>query len=250
MNYKLIAVFLLLAFFGNAQQNANRQFIRGKIISTAKDLENINIINKNTNTITTTEIGGYFEINTKEGDTLQFSSVQFQTKTVIVTRENVTSKELFFVELISLTRNLEEVIIKQYPNINAVSLGILNKSPKEYTVAERRLYTGTNGTKNLYGLNTSISFDRILNGITGKTKTLKKDIEVEQKETAIEKLEHEYDDYILQTKYKIPKDYIMGFKFFLVENETFLKALLSNNKLNTSFYITQLASDFLETIKP
>lgn len=74
---------------------------------------------------------------------------------------------------------LKEIEVIEYKNINPVALGIVPANQKTYTPAERKLYTATGGG-NRYGLSTSVSLDGIINGISGRTKMLKKEVQVEK----------------------------------------------------------------------
>ncbi len=164
---------------------AQRVELNGKVRAYTDDLEGIYIINLNSNLATTTEAGGYFKISAQENDTLQFSAVHLEGKKVVLKYTDVKS-ELFFVSMELASYNLKEVVVNQ-DDINAVDLGILSKPAKKYTPAERRLYTATGGG-NTYGLNTKVSFDGILNSISGRTAMLKEEVAVERKEYTLRKI--------------------------------------------------------------
>ena len=74
------------------------KIVKGKVVSSAMDLEGIYIVNLKTEVSTATENGGYFEIQAKIGDTLMFSAVQIKGKKVVL-KENDFGDELFFVRL-------------------------------------------------------------------------------------------------------------------------------------------------------
>ncbi len=226
---------------------AQRIELKGKVRAYSDDLEGIYIINLNTNLSTTTERGGYFNIRAQENDTLQFSAVHLKSKKIVLTFSNLKSP-LFFADMELANYNLKEVEIKQFKNINAVDLGILSKPAKAYTPAERRLYTATGGGSNTYGLNTSVSFDAILNSFSGRTAMLEKEVEVEKKEHTIERLSIWFEDNFYTDKFKIPVDYVKGFQFFLVENTKFVNAVKSKNKTLAIFLIGELSSEYLKII--
>ena len=93
-------------------------------------------------------------------------------------------ENLLFVKLEPLLNNLEEITVIEYKNINAVALGIVPAGQKTYTPAERKLYTATGGG-NRYGLSTAVSLDGIINGISGRTKMLKKKVSNKSLDTFI-----------------------------------------------------------------
>lgn len=226
---------------------AQRIELRGKVRAYSDDLEGIYIINLNTNLSTTTERGGYFTIHAQENDTLQFSAVHLKSKKTVLTFSNLKSP-LFFADMELANYNLKEVEIKQYKNINAVDLGILSKPAKAYTPAERRLYTATGAGSNTYGLNTSVSFDAILNSITGRTAMLQKEVEVEKKEHTIKRLNEWFEDNFYTDKFKIPVEYVKDFQYYLAENTKFVTAVKNKNKTLAIFIIGELSSEYLKII--
>lgn len=233
--------FLTFFSFGFAQKSE----LKGKIMGSNIDLEGIYIINLNSNNATTSQSGGYFTIQARENDTLQFSAVHIKGRKVILKSSDVAA-DLFFVNLELASYNLNEVVINQN-NINAVSMGILSAPAKKYTPAERRLYTATGGG-NTYGLNTKVSFDGILNSISGRTTMLKKEVAVERKEYTIRKLNEWFEDNFYIERLKIPADYIKGFQYYLAENPEFESAVKSKNKTLAVFIMGEVATSYLKVI--
>lgn len=239
--YLLLSMFL--AFFSSVF--AQRSEVKGKIRAYTDDLEGVHIINLNSNSATTSKSGGYFEILGQENDTLQFSAVHLQGKKVVLKYTELKS-ELFFVTMELASYNLKEVVINQN-DINAVSMGILSKPAKKYTPAERRLYTATGGG-NTYGLNTQVSFDGILNAISGRTTMLKKEVAVERKEYTLRKINEWFEETFYTEQLKIPPDYVKGFQYYLVENTHFENAVKSKNKTLATFIMGEIAASYLEVI--
>jgi hypothetical protein len=117
-------------------------------------------------------------------------------------------------------------------------LGIINYTPKTYTPAERRLYTAQSGI-----------LDPLLNWISGRTKGLKQELEVEKKEGYLVLLNDMFDNNYFHETLKIPELYIEGFKYYIVEEAGVVSPLLTNNKEQTSFILTKLAIEFNEFLK-
>ena len=112
-----------------------------------------------------------------------------------------------------LLRQLDEVKIDEYKNINAVSLRILSKPAKKYTPAERKLRTA--GELHWYSPLLipvgGMSIDGMINSISGRTAMLKKEVLVERKEFLLKKITDQFKvDYFTET-IKIPTDYVKGF---------------------------------------
>lgn len=222
-------------------QNPMSKIIKGKVVSSAMDLEGIYIVNLKTEVSTATENGGYFEIQAKIGDTLLFSAVQIKGKKVVL-KENDFGDELFFVRLEGVINQLEEVKIIKYNNINAVALGILQKSAKVYTPAERRFYTATTGG----GI---LPLDPILNWMSGRTSMLKKELVVERKEFMLKRIEDLFENDFFINKLKIPAEYVKGFHYYIVEDEKFVAALKAKNKTMATFVLGDLATEYLKILK-
>lgn len=221
--------------------------LNGKVTADYNDLEGIYIINLKTEKATLTERGGYFSIMATVGDTLLFSAVQFKALKVVL-KENDFVKELFFVKMLPLVRQLDEVIINEYKNINAVSLGIISLNTKHYSPAERKLKAAS-GLDGKIGLGGSMSLDPLLNWMSGRTAMLKKEVEVEKKETLMSRIEAWYEEKYFIDKLKIPQDYVKGFLFFIVEDAKFVEAMNTRNKTMATFLMNELAVKYLKLQK-
>ena len=223
--------------------------IKGKILSETKDLDGITISNLNTNENVTSNSEGFFEIFVSKSDSLSFSGIQFISKKIILNEKDIKN-EILYVKLEVLVRNIDEVVVNQYPQINSVSLGIVSKNQKKYTKAERRLYTAGDfkPIQLLNILGGSLPIDPIINAINGKTKMLKKEVNIEKKEFYLEKINRLYDDDYLKNRLKIPVEYVSGFKYYLLEDANFLNAVENKNKTLATFLIGEVAVKYLEII--
>lgn len=238
---KFLFLFFLIVSFTQAQVIVPSQKLNGKVSADSNDLEGIYIINLKTEKSTLTERGGYFSIYANIGDTLVFSAVQFKAIKIALKEKDI-SNELFFVKMESLIRVLDEVRIDEYKNINAISLGIISPNTKHFTPAERKLYTATSGG----GI---LPIDPILNAISGRTAMLKKEVEIEKKETLKDKVERWYEEKYFTQTLKIPQDYVKGFLFYVVEDAKFAQAVNAKNKTMATFLINELAVNYLDLIK-
>lgn len=140
-----------------------------------------------------------------------------------------------------ISNQLSEVTITDYKNINAEALGIVPKGQKTYTPAERKLKTAGE-----MSIGSVISVDPLLNWISGRTKMLKKEVEVEKKELLQTKMANNYErEYIVNTL-KIPEEYVDGFLFYAAENEQFATAMKTKNYTMATFVLSELASKYRE----
>jgi CarboxypepD_reg-like domain len=227
---------------GLAQSNPTKS-IKGTISAKNADVDGVYIYNQNKKNAVTSDIKGFFTLAVSIGDTLIISSVQFKRIKFAITKKQYDS-ELLYVEMENYTNQLEEVQIIKYKNLDAVSLGILDKPAKVYTPAERRLYTASSMT-----VGTIITLDPLLNWISGRTAQLKKGVTIEKKQFAIEKIDYLFEDSYFITILKIPKDYVEGFKYYIVEDDGLRDALNRKNKTMAKFLMTGLATDYNKIIK-
>lgn len=231
-------------------QESTMSRLNGKISANTIDLEGVYVINLKTEKSTITEKDGYFSIAANPGDTLIFSAIHLKGIRIGL-KQNDFEKELFLVKMGTMINHLNEVVVRRYDNINAFSLGIVSKGKKSYTPAERKLYAATSlsPTANSNGMaGGSISADPLLNWMSGRTKMLKKELEVENKESCLVQLENMFDKNHFVNVLKIPLEYVKGFEYFIVENERFTTILKSKNKTMTQFLMGELALKYNEII--
>ena len=224
----------------------------GKVTADMTNLEGIYVINLKTENASITDKEGYFSIKGVAGDTLLLSAVQFKSTKFVLTPENLQSN-LFFVKMRPIMNELKEVIVRRYPNISAEALGIIPYGQKKYTPAERKLATATDlkAHGSIGGLTGgSISADPFLNFLSGRTAMLKKELEVEKKETFIVQLESLFDQHHYVNILHIPAIYVKGFQYFAVENPKFTRVLETKNRTSIEFLLGELATQYLEIIVP
>ena len=239
-NYLQI-LFLLLSQFVVSQ---NDSIIKGKIIVETNDNDGITIVNISNKTNTISGNGGYFKIKAKVNDTIMFSAIHLVGKKHIITKKDF-GRDLLFIKLDIYTRHIKEIMVTNADDITAESLGLVPKGQKKYTPAERRLKTAGdfNGQ---FGLNTAFSIDPLFNAISGRTKQLKAELEVERKEFLQYKINSNFDSEYIMNQLHIPEEYVQGFVFYIVEDEELKAAAKAKNKTLISFRMSALAVDFLK----
>lgn len=247
--YPYLFLLPLFAFQSLFAQQGDRTVLKGKIVADSNELQGINIINLKADLSTATLNGGYFTIPVKVGDTLMFSAVQFKALKKVVRAADLDGA-LYFVKMEIMERQLDEVKINEYKNINAVSLGILSKPAKKYTPAERRLATA--GELHWYSPLLipvgGMSVDGMINSISGRTAMLKKELVVERKEFMLRKITDQFEEaYFIETL-KIPREYVKGFQYYLTENPEFTSAMNDKNKTMATFIMNRLATEYIDLL--
>lgn len=241
-------VCVLIVFLSQAvwSQSQDAIVLNGRIISNTFDLEGVYVVNAQTEVMATTTASGSFSIAAKPGDILVFSSIQFKESRVLLTAENFSDIN-FTVKLNMVVHQLQEVIVRNYSGINAVSLGIIPSGQKSYTEAERKLHTATDLDAHV-GLGGTVSMDPLLNALSGRTAMLKKELAVEKKEVFMKLLERMFPLEHFVDRLKIPLEYVKGFEYYAVENDKFTVILNSKNKTSTEFLLAELAVKYKEII--
>lgn len=219
-------------------QGSVRKNLNGKVTADLYNLEDIDIINIQTEKFKRTLPGGYFSIDAKEGDTLLFSGINIKGLKVLVCEEDL-KKDLFFVGLETVATQLREVVVFNYNHINEVSLGIVSKDQKKYTPAERKLRTASKGF---------LSIDPMLNMFSGRTVELKRNVETEKKEFWLQKITELLEDVVLIERLDVPSEYLKGFQYFLVENKRFVELMEGKNKVLRDFVLGELAVKYKKMI--
>lgn len=220
---------VLLSQLAFSQQEKS---INGKIIVKDAKVSDIHIINLSNDKETLTNNKGEFSILVKPDDLLVFSAEHLDYMRKIVEQEDYDSGTLR-VGMTSKINRLDEVVVKNYSNVNAVALGILSKPVKSYTPAERRLYGAT-----------SSPIDALINLLTGRTKMLEDGVEIEKREFVLDKLDGLYTDEFYLQELGIEKERIKGFHYYLVEDSRFGEALDAKNKTLATFLIIEIAQKY------
>lgn len=225
-------------------------FLRGKIVCQDQELSSVNVYNMRSDSNTVANENGDYSIFVMDGDTLKFSSLQIETKKIIITPAELT-KSILVTSLLPNIINLDEVKIKEYKNINAVSLGILEKPAKQFTPAERKLRTA----EELHWFSPlliplgGMSVDGMINSISGRTKMLQKEVVIEKKEKLLQKIEYQFRVDFFTKNLKIPSEHVKGFWYFAIDDKRLEEALNAKNKTKASFILAELATKYKELLK-
>lgn len=113
MAKKILLTFLLISLSTTYFSQKRKTVINGKILDSVGVVKNANIINLNTNQGTFSSDNGGFRIFVSEGDSLRISSVQHIAKKIIITKNNLTDKNLTII-LKSNTYILDEFDLKRH----------------------------------------------------------------------------------------------------------------------------------------
>ncbi|WP_233207121.1 carboxypeptidase-like regulatory domain-containing protein [Flavobacterium sp. 2] len=241
----LLILFVQISF---GQETVSKE-ISGQILEPSISVEGVNIINIATQVTSVSNADGKFSIKVKEGDVLVFSAINLESQKYRITNTDFSLASIQ-IKMKTKQTELSEVVVNKYAHINAVNLGIVSKNQKKYTAAERKLaVAGDFKPISLLGLlGGSMPLDPILNKINGRTKNLKKNIEVEKKEVSIVQLGYLFEQAYFVDRLGVSSEYVTGFKYYLVENEEVVSLLRSKEKSKLEFLINELAVKYKEII--
>lgn len=213
----------------------SQNFILEGRVTTTKDIdvEGINIFNLTTSKGTITDEDGAFWISVSLKDTLSISALHIQKTTLIIEEAQLIDKKII-IELNEKMNELSTVTIRRpltgylssdaniipvQKSVTASSVRLPNADLKKLPKTERLLYTAN-----------STPVDALLNMISGRTKMLKKQIEMERKtqlsQTLLDKFPETYFTSVLQ----IDRFKIYSFVFFCEDDPDYKNVMKSNNE--------------------
>jgi CarboxypepD_reg-like domain len=251
LKQKLLLIISIITFQVGMSQSVE---ISG-IVESNTSLENINIINKTTYSYAITNAKGEFKITAKLNDTLQFSSMLHKTKYVVVDKSNLLLKAIK-VNLEDQVNQLREVTVgntltgdllkdvnnvEGNPPINFFDLGIPGYTGKLATQSERRLNEATTGGG-------FIPLNPILNAISGRTKQLKNQIEIEEAEALIQSIKGKLaKDFFASNP--LEEDLRMDFFYFCADDERFIKYCKNETDFKIMTFLRMKYKEYLENLK-
>lgn len=231
IQFKIYVAILFLFSIGiQAQERIAKN---GRIIAKHYDLQDVAVQNVNLNKTVYTEKGGYFKLPIAVNDTVIFSSENFKPIFIVVTPSDLKSRFLY----ISLEPNenvLEELVIDGTIKRNAY-LDAKARKAGNY----KKLHTATSG-----GL-----ISQFINILSGRTKMIKRAIELEEQNDLAEEMINSMSESYFVDELKIPKEYIGGFGFFLIDDIDMLEAVKRRNTFQLEFLLPIKAKMYLEMIK-
>lgn len=219
--------------------------LSGQLICKDASLQGITILNLVTEKEAISNFEGKFSLGVKPDDLLIIQHNNFEYVRRIIDENDIKNGSIS-IYLTKKIEQLDEVKIVNYININAVDLNILQKEPKKYTTAERRLRTAEKFkwySPLLIPLG-GMSVDGLLNAINGRTKILKKHVAFEKIQLRSAKLSDMFtDEYYIHTL-NIPEDKIKAFQNYASEEPSLVEPLRLKNKFLVSFTLIKIAETF------
>ncbi len=232
-----ILLFFLLGMLSFAIYGQERELITAVVVKNDSVVQNVHVRNVSIGKYSVTNEKGEFSIHAMAGDTLVLSHVS--TMDYIKMLSNAEMQEIpLIIEMQERSNELDEVVLNEYSEINAVSLGIIPHDIETPTLNERRLHTaGDFKPIHLLGLlGGSLQIDPILNAINGRTKRLKRNIRYENKEVNIAFLRNRFSEYMRESMGLSEED-ILKLTNFAIGEENAQVVIDSGNQEQVKFFL-------------
>ncbi|PTX42083.1 carboxypeptidase-like protein [Christiangramia gaetbulicola] len=214
-----ILIFFLCIDQATAQQ---REIITGKVmVDSTRNISGIHVVNLTGETGTTTNEKGIFKMLAQAGDTLYFSSLQFEHKKVVV--ENSNLEEMLIVPLREKYNELDEVQIDDI-KLSGVLMKDLDKVPKSIyeklgipfpkprrTSLELAVQSANNGGPLL----------TIINTLNGKIKQLEKAEENNERSIMVNKGLNLVGKFFFVSQLNIEESEVINFLFYCVDDDEY-----------------------------
>ncbi|PTX42082.1 hypothetical protein C8P64_2498 [Christiangramia gaetbulicola] len=261
-NYSGLWPFFLLLFFAEYDMYSQQTtLLEGQIVSDSISTSNIHVVNLNLEKGTTSDTSGKFRIYSRSGDTLLFSSVQFEKRKVVVTQADIDARSLS-VKLFPSRNELDEVRISdlklsgyldsdlpriKYFDRQQYGIPYPEKRPSQ---TERRLYTANSNITSRWQyigvLLGGVPLDVIMNDINGRTKYLKA---LDKQDKLQLRVQNEIDvlgKEFFKNELGLPENEIENFVYYCAEFPGFEKLLKTANRLGIIEHYKSRRQDFID----
>ena len=240
-------------------QNDNRIEIKGTIYVDRNDKEGVTVYNASSGKGTVTDKEGAFTINVALNDRIDFSALQFEDFTVLITQQVIDAKEIR-VFLIEQINKLDEVLILPHnltgdlafdssnielmnPNLDALYFGLGNLDKFEFTddhLSEIE-NVAMNETRLVNGVDIVNVFGKLLIPIF-KSKKVKNETLAYKKRSILEVYSKDHLEQMVSLK----AGEIVEFVYYMEENDFDFSLLESNKELEFVNHVKQQEKKFLK----
>lgn len=253
-------IFSLVALIFSLLLQAQRQEIKGKLIAD-DDVEGIHILNKTASKYTVSNEKGEFSIEAKATDTLFISSLIYNNKEIIISKEHEDSNSIE-IKLDEKVSELDKVIVGKIltgslqsdlensdakTEINFYDLGIPGNTKLPLTQNEKKLHDADGGSWGHLGLGFGVNFHKLLNKISGRTKKLKDIVELDDRDKCINRLRIDYESIIFEND-TLPKNLRDEYFLFSQEDENFLNLCKKDNDIELLEFLQQKLKAYRENL--
>jgi len=252
MEKSSLALILFLSFITQISFSQKTELL-GKVKSPL-DVENIHVINKTAQLFTTTNVYGEFRITVSLNDTIVFSSIQHKLLSIIVDQKIMTDRTLV-VTLEEQLNALDEVVVGKVLSGDILAdIGEVDGEPMTSKKAGIPSYQGPLKTQSERKLNEAttgggiIPLNPIINAITGRTKQLKNQVKLEEKETLMYSIKARLSENLFQMN-ALDQEYNMEYFYFVSEQDDFMLRCKNTSDILVLEYLNEKLITFKTQLK-
>jgi len=271
------SIFLLVAvlasFLGFGQDNST--LLNGKVSSSKNDVSNVLIVNLNSKASTITDSLGLFSIEVKLKDSVRITAVQYLPKEIVISESHINSS-LITIQLIDNIIDLNEVTVTPYnltgdidrdidrlhiePTVTSYSLGLQNADVTKMTQSERLLqeadrgkyvslqtmdeYGKLNEILSYVGLSVKVNTHKIMNKVSGRTKSLEEMVERDEKLNLEKEIIYKFSKRTIAENFDIPESNVNGFLTYCLSQPDFNALSDSGNMAEIWAYLEAKSVEF------
>jgi hypothetical protein len=210
-----ITIITLMLSFSVFSQNDYRTWIKGKVLYQNTNVAAANVINNTSQQATTTNSDGEFEIEVKLNDRLLFSSVQYQIRELIITKE-ILQKNRIVIDVNEKVTELDEVVVT--PENRQKFLDLKEEEFKRFDYSSDKSTRVVNVINEQGKLRNGINFINLYKLISESLKNKTSESEVNFSYKPSDLLREVYDDLFFTNSLGINKDKINEFLLFCDDN--------------------------------
>ncbi len=276
MKIKLHPLTPILILFLSVSSSAFGQkktiLLKGKVQNLNNDVSDVLVVNLSTEESTITNTEGFFTLEAKAGDTIQFTAVQYITKKIIVNDATI-NQNMILINLVENIIKLKEVTVMPHsltgniaidmerinvkPVVTSSSSKLPNSNLEVMTHSERLLYEADRGnfvtggvrldTISLFpivGLYMDINVHKTLNYISGRTKTLKNRVSLDKNIKMETEIVNMFPKTTISQEFGIPLKNIDGFLTFCLSQDDFSGLSDMGNTIEIWNYLKSKSQEF------
>jgi hypothetical protein len=237
MRSNVLFVFFFVSAWAFSQEKT--RMLEGRVTSLDGDVAATHVLNISTKRASITDVNGFFAIPVFLNDTLVFSAVQYKKKTIVVT-ESIYNSKVLTVPLEPTLNELDEVVVTPYnltgnirrdmdritiaPVVTASTLDLPNAYVKPLSQSQRLLNEATTGG----GI---LPLNPIINGISGRTKMLKKRVERDNLYSRTQRVREFYADSLFQQNFRLPYEKLDDFFYFCEVDSGFQEVVDTHDRI-------------------
>ncbi|MGO4921249.1 hypothetical protein [Maribacter spongiicola] len=268
-----LLVAILASFLGFGQDKST--LLNAKVSSSKNDVSNVLIVNLNSKKSTITDSLGLFSIEVKLKDSVRITAVQYLPKEIVISESHINSS-LITIQLIDNIIDLNEVTVTPYnltgdidrdidrlhikPTVTSYSLGLQNADVTKMTQSERLLqeadrgkyvslqtmdeYGKLNEILSYVGLSVKVNTHKIMNKVSGRTKSLEEMVERDQNMNLEKEIIYKFSKQTIAENFDIPESNVNGFLTYCLSQPDFNALSDSGNMAEIWDYLEAKSIEF------